>query len=288
MAHGVVQKRKSVFLLILAAFFWSTGGVLTKWIDWNPAAIAGMRSAIGGCMVLIVLGRPSFTWSVSQVGGGIAFSGTMISYVIANKLTTAANAILLQYTAPLYVALLGPLFLGERTKHFDWMMIILVLGGMVLFFLDSLTPTCFWGNISGIFCGFTFGLFALFMRKQKGESNLESLLIGCVICSVATLPFMCMGIPDVKSCCGLVLLGTVQFGLPFILYARAVKHVSALDSMLIPILEPLLNPLWAFLLLKEMPGIYAMIGGSIILCSVVIRGIIVTGKYREKTTIHQS
>jgi drug/metabolite transporter (DMT)-like permease len=99
---------------------------------------------------------------------------------------------------------------------------------------------------------------------------------------------MCTSIPDVKSCCGLVLLGIFQFGVPFILYARAVKHVNALDSMLIPIIEPLLNPLWAFLLLKEVPGIYAMIGGIIILCSVVIRGIIVTGKEREKTTMHQS
>jgi drug/metabolite transporter (DMT)-like permease len=278
MLPGLLKQNESVFLLVCAALCWSTGGVLTKCIDWNPAAIAGMRSVIGGLMVLLVLGRPSFTWTFSQVGGGIAFAGTMISYVIANKLTTAANAILLQYTAPIYVALLGPWLLGERTTRFDWIMIVVVLGGMVLFFLDSLTLTGFWGNISGIFCGFTFGLFALFMRKQKGQSNLESLLIGCMICTVVSLPFMVRDIPDVKSWFGLVLLGILQFGLPFILYARAVKNISALDSMLIPIIEPLLNPLWVFLILKEVPGIYALVAGAIILLSVIIRTFIIAGK----------
>jgi drug/metabolite transporter (DMT)-like permease len=266
-----------VALLILAALFWSTGGLLTKMIDWNPAAIAGMRSAVGGLMVLLVLGRPRFTWSFDQVGGGIAFAGTMITYVIANKLTTAANTIFLQYTSTIYVALFGPLFLGEKTTRFDWAVVTVVLGGMALFFLDSLDLAGFWGNVSGILCGLTFGLFALFMRRQKNESNLESLLIGCAICTAVSLPFMLEAPPGAGDWLGLALLGIFQFGIPFILYAAAVKNISALDSMLIPVIEPILNPLWVLLLLGEVPGAYALVGGAVILLSVTIRGLVRAG-----------
>ncbi|MBN1572123.1 MAG: DMT family transporter [Deltaproteobacteria bacterium] len=281
------RKRAIVFILI-AAVLWSLGGLLIKIIDWNPMAIAGMRSGIAGLMALgalFVLGRrPSFTLSFSQVGGALVYCATVILFVTSNKLTTAANAILLQYTAPIYVAMFGRWFLGERTTRFDWLIIAVVLGGMALFFLDSLTPGSFWGNVLAIISGVAFGWFVLFMRKQKKESTFESIILGNGLTLLICLPFMFKSMPDSKSWVGLILLGVFQLGLSYILYAAAIKHMTAIDSILIPTIEPLLNPLWVFLMLKERPGPWALVGGAVILVSITARGLMVA---RRRPTVHR-
>lgn len=271
------RHKRAVFFLIFAAVFWSLGGLLIKWIDWNPMAIAGTRSAIAGLVIILMFPflrrRPHFTFSPAQVLGGLTYALTVILFVLANKLTTAANVILLQYTAPIYVALLGSWFLGEKTTRQDWFMIATVMGGMLLFFFDTLKPGGLLGNILAIISGIAFGGFAVFMRKQKGGSTIESLLIGNFVTALVCLPFMFKSMPDPKGWVGLILLGVVQLGIPYILYSIAVKHVTALDSMLIPIIEPLLNPLWVFFLLGERPGPWALVGGAIVLISVTFRGI---------------
>jgi drug/metabolite transporter (DMT)-like permease len=252
-------------------------------------AIAGMRSAIAGFVVVLMflfLGRrPRFTFSPAQVLGGLTYSLTVILFVLANKLTTAANVILLQYTAPIYVALLASWFLGEKTTRWDWFVIATVIGGMLLFFLDTLEPGGFIGNILAIISGVTIGCFAIFMRMQKGESTIESLLIGNFVTALVCLPFMLQSMPDLKGWVGLTLLGVVQLGIPYILYAIAVKDVTALDSMLIPIIEPLLNPLWVFFLLGERPGPWALVGGAIVLISVTLRGVKIARMGPEKKPV---
>lgn len=272
------QRKRAVILIIITAVLWSLGGLLIKIIDWNPLAIAGMRSGIAGLMALgalFVLGRrPNFTLSFSQIGGALAYCVTVILFVTANKMTTAANAILLQYTAPIYIAMFGKWFLGERTTRFDWLIIALVLGGMALFFLDSLTPGGFWGNILAIISGVAFGWFVLFMRKQKKESTFESIILGNGLTLLICLPFMFKSMPDSKSWAGLIMLGVFQLGLSYILYSAAIKHVTAIDSILIPTIEPLLNPLWVFLMLGERPGPWALIGGGVVLVSITLRGVI--------------
>ncbi len=283
------RHKKAVFFLIFAAVLWSLGGLLIKWIDWNPMAIAGTRSAIAGLVIVLMFlflhRRPRFTFSPAQVLGGLTYSLTVILFVLSNKLTTAANVILLQYTAPIYVALLGSWFLGEKTTRQDWFTIATVMVGMLLFFFDALEPGGFLGNILAIISGITFGCFAVFMRMQKGGSTIESLLIGNFVTAFVCLPFMFKSMPDLKGCVGLALLGVVQLGIPYILYAVAVKDVTALDSMLIPIIEPLLNPLWVFLLLGERPGHWALLGGAIVLASVTFRGIRIARMGPEKKPI---
>jgi drug/metabolite transporter (DMT)-like permease len=123
--------------LVASALLWSVGGVLIKWVEWHPLAIAGVRSAIAAATLWAVLRRPRFDWSAAQIGGAVAYAATVLLYVSAVKLTTAANAILLQYTAPIYVALFGAWFLGERTTWLDWLAIACSLGGMALFFRDG-------------------------------------------------------------------------------------------------------------------------------------------------------
>ncbi|MBI3259907.1 MAG: EamA family transporter [Ignavibacteriae bacterium] len=272
----MTKTTNAVILLIITAILWSTGGVLIKYVSWNPLAIAGMRSAIASLIMIAVVGKPRITWSKVQMGGAIAYMATVVLFVTATKLTSAANAILLQYTGPIYVALFGRWFLGERTTRLDWITIGVVLGGMTLFFMDSLSSDGMLGNIIAIASGVAFAWLALFLRKQKNERPEDSIILGNWMATVIALPFMLTGgMPSGNSWIGLILLGVVQLGISYILYARAIRHVTALEALLIPVVEPILNPIWALLLLSEKPGSWAIIGGIIVLGAITLRGVIV-------------
>jgi drug/metabolite transporter (DMT)-like permease len=162
-------------LLLIAALCWSLGGVLIKSIDWPPMAIAGGRSAIAIPMILICIGRPRFSFSRAQIGGALGYAGTVILFVFATRMTTAANAIFLQYTAPIYVALIGRWYLGERASRIDWLVIAVALIGIGLFFMDRLTTAGFWGNIIALGSGLAFASVALFLRKEKAGSPVASM-----------------------------------------------------------------------------------------------------------------
>ena len=268
------ERQKAVVLLLCTAVLWSTGGLLIKWVDWHPMAIAGMRSAMAATFLLVVLRRPAFTWSGVQMSGGVAYAASVLSFVVATKLTTAANAILLVYTAPIYVAMLSAWFLQERVTALDWLTILLVLSGMGVFFFERLTVEGFWGNICAIVGGMAFAWVVLCLRKQKGVSPLQTVLLGNILAAAAGLPFMFESMPSLSSWIALSLSGTLQIGLAFVLYAVAIRSVSALEAILIPTIEPLLNPLWVFLVVGEKPSMWTVIGGSIVIVSVTVRGLV--------------
>jgi drug/metabolite transporter (DMT)-like permease len=261
----------AILYLIIASLLWSTGGFFIKWIQWNPIAIAGMRSAISSALIWLVLRRPKFNRSKEQMLCAFAYSATVILFVVANKLTTAANVILLQYTAPVYVALFGFAVLKEKTTKTDWITIIVVLGGMVLFFLDDIDTTSILGNALAVLSGMTFSAVVLLMRKQKNGSPLESILLGNIITAVVGIPFMFQTAPSSTTWAGLILMGTLQLGLPYILYSAAIKSVSALEAVLIPVIEPIVNPIWVFLMIGEIPGKWSIIGGAVVLIAVTFR-----------------
>ena len=241
-------------LLLLASLCWSLGGVLIKSIDWPPMAVAGGRSAIAIPLMLIFVGRPKFTFSAAQIGGAVGYALTVVLFVFATRMTTAANAIFLQYTAPIYVAILGRWYLNERALRIDWLVIVVALGGIALFFMDRLTVSGFWGNIVALGSGIAFASVAIFLRKEKAGSPVTSIILGNIIVAVAGAPFMLQTSLGVGDGWRLLLLGTVQLGLPYVFYAAAIKHVTALEATLIPLLEPVLNPLWVMLALGERPG----------------------------------
>jgi drug/metabolite transporter (DMT)-like permease len=118
---------------------WSLGGLLLKLVDWHPLAVAGGRGLIAGVFLLVWVRRPKFTWSATQIGAAVAYAACTVLFAVANKFTTAANAIFLQYTAPIYIALLSFWILGERTRRADWITIAFAIGGMTLFFVEELT-----------------------------------------------------------------------------------------------------------------------------------------------------
>lgn len=278
---------QSVLLLIATALLWSMGGVLLKSVQWHPLALAGARSGIAAIVIGLYLwfsqGVIRFKWSFNLIAGALCYASTVTLYVAANNLTTNANAVVLQYTAPVYVALFGVWFLKEKLTAMDILIIVLVMSGVGLFFADKLTPEGMNGIILALASGVTMGWMTLFVRKQKDGSSLESLLLGNILSAVIGIPFIMLhGLPPTNMQLLFVLiLGAVQIGIPYILYARALRNATALDAVVITMLEPILSPLWVMLALGEKPDTYAMIGCAIVLCSVALRGILISRRKPE-------
>jgi drug/metabolite transporter (DMT)-like permease len=265
------HRARGIIFAFTAGVLWSLGGLLIKSVDWTPLAIAGARSGVAALVFLAFLRRPHFTWSWTQIGAAIAYCAAVISFVAANKLTTAANAILLQYTAPIYAALLGWWLLNEKVVRSDWITIAAVTAGMALFFLDKLTLGGMQGNLLAMFSGVAFAVMATLLRKQRHGSPAESLLLGNILTFLVGIPAMIDSPPTLPVVPGILLLGTLQLGLSYVLYAEAMKHITTLEGMLVPTIEPILNPIWVMLLLHETPGPWAIAGGMVVLAAVTGR-----------------
>ena len=279
-----MKRSHALLLLILTAFFWSLGGLMIKKVNLHPVAIAGWRSAIAVVFLLLWTRKPKITWSRPQMGCAVAYAANMFSFIAATKLTTAANAILLQYTAPAYVAIFGIRLLKEYPRRLDWWAVGLTLMGMVLFFFDRISLTGMWGNLAGISAGITFAWLVLLLRKQKDGSPVESVILGNALTALLAIPMLVRNIPTGQDWIWLVLLGSIQTAVPYIIYSIAIRHVTALEGTLVPVIEPLLNPTWAFLFLGETPGFWAVVGGIIILSVVTLRSIISPGPARLDPT----
>lgn len=265
---------RAVGQLLFAALLWSIGGVLIKWIDWPPLAVAGGRGLIAATFLLLTQRGLRFTGSPVQIAAAVAYAACTFTFVSATKLTTAANAILLQYTAPVWVALLGAWLLAERTTRADWIAIGVTFAGMALFFADGLQLSGVWGNAIGAFSGFSFAAMAMLMRKQKHGSATESIILGNLIAGLVGLPFIVAAPPlDTFGWAALIVLGVVQLGVSYALYSRAIKYVTALEAVLIPVIEPVLNPLWVMVFIGEKPGSLALCGGVLVLAAVTWRAV---------------
>lgn len=270
---------KSVGILAMAAtaFLWSIAGLFIKVIDWNPIAIAGMRSLIASIVIFIYLKHPRIHLSFQQIAASVASAATMLLFVCANKTTTAANAILLQYCAPVFTVFVSAIFLKERTRVEQFVAFPLVMAGMIFMFFDELSGGKLFGNVLAIMSAITFSFYIVFMRMQKDGSPLESILLAhwltAGICIIISL-FLPAPHITLKSLFSIVVLGFVQSGLSAILFSIAIKRVSAVQANLIAVIEPVFNPGWVFIVIGETPGSHALIGGGIIVLAVTIASII--------------
>lgn len=269
------EKSKAMLLMAATALMWSSGGLVIKLVDWHPMAITGVRSALAALTLLLLFrGRLSFRLSPVRLGAALGYAGLLITNVAATKLTTAANAILLAYTAPIYVALLAPVFLKEKTRRSDWLFIAITVCGMVLFFLDKLSPSGWWGNVIAMGTGISYAVFTLCMRAQKDASPVESVIMGHGITALCGLPFMLTTAPGAEGWLGLVYLGVLQQGVSLALYTWAIKRLGAVEAILIMTLEPIFNPVWVALGYGELPGAWAVAGGVVVISAVTLRGLL--------------
>jgi drug/metabolite transporter (DMT)-like permease len=274
---------RHVLLLLAAAILWSLGGVLIKSIDLTPVAIAGTRSLIA--TVIMSLALPGVLRKISwqTIPGAIAYAATVFLFVVATKLTTAANAIFLQYTAPIYIALISPWFLGERIKWLDWLLVLLALSGVGLFFFDRLSLQGLSGVFAALGSGFAFAWLAVLMRRQKARSPEAVVLLGNTFTFLVALPWTFPILRIEENGPPLLLLGVVQLTIPYLLYSLAIRHVRALDASIISIIEPILNPIWVMLATSERPAYWSVVGGSIVLATSLTRSLLVSRSIPAET-----
>jgi drug/metabolite transporter (DMT)-like permease len=268
-------RSRSIIALVIAIFFLSTSGLLIKLSSWDALALNGARSLIAAAVIWIYLRHPHFTWSRAQVGGAIAYAVMVVTFVQATRWTTAANAVFLQFTAPLWVALFGIWLLGERPRRSDWVTMVAIGLGMLLFFGDELSTTGTWGNLLAIFSGMCMALMFIALRRQKDGSPVETVLLGNLIAGVIGLPFILFGDQPftTREISIILFLGIFQLGLPFIVVTLAAKQLRAIEQILIQSLEPILNPIWVFLIIDERPAPSALIGAAIVTTAVIFHAI---------------
>jgi DME family drug/metabolite transporter len=265
--------------IFAAALLFSIGGAGIKACALTSWQVAGFRSGIAALVILLVLpdSRRGWTWRTTLVG--TAYAATMILFVLANKLTTSANTIFLQSTAPLYVLLLAPWILKERTRPSDLLVMLMVGLGLVLFFVGSEAPVLtapapLRGNILAVVSGLTWALTIMGMRwlgreEREGRGTAApAVAAGNLIALLVSLPF---ALPVVEArpvdWAIVVGLGTVQIGLAYLFLTRALRLVPAFEAMILLLLEPALNPIWAWLIHGERPGALPISGGALILAA---------------------
>ena len=268
----------AIVCVVLASLLWSTGGLLIKMVSWHPIAISGMRSGISSLVMLI------FYFSVYKrlprrpnkyvLMGAINYMFLVMLFVSANKLTTSANAILLQFTAPAWAMVIGALFLKEKFSKKDVSTVIIVFLGMFLFFVGDLKSGSLIGNTLAVVSGISMALMIISLKRIQGRKPIEIVIWGNILTFFIAIPFYSGITLASANIIGVLLLGVFQLGLSYIFFTKGIENVSVLEGILIPVLEPLLNPFWVFLGTGEKPSVFAFIGGVIVLSAVVYHSII--------------
>lgn len=272
---AMTDKKKSMIMMAVCACMWSIGGIFIKLVSWNSFLIAGGRSVfaamvLGGFMYIT---KTKVNVCKYSVGAAVSLTGVFFCFIAANKLTTAANAIILQYTAPIFILMISILFLHQKVQKREVIVVGITLIGIILFFFDELSP----GNVAGNLLGIAAGLFLaiMFMLVGLGGGKDDSIrLTGIFFAHILTaLIGIPVGLPLTESFAPkeficILILGVIQLGIPYVLYALASRDCSPLACSLIGMLEPLLNPVWVFIFDGERPGVYALIGGIVVIAAV--------------------
>ena len=280
--------RRAVLAVAGAAVLWSTGGLFIKLAPMPALAVACGRSLIAGLFYLALL-RPNLRaarWTTAA-----AYAACIITFVSATKLTTAANAIFLQYTGPAYVLVLSPFLLDEPFRPIDGACVVLSLAGMSLFFVGQIETGQLLGNLLAIASGVFFALAIVLLRREAKSGSgdaLPSTTLGNLIAAAVTLPWALKAAPEMLSLKGggvLLYLGIVQLGLAYFLFVRGVRRVPAAEASLISMLEPVLNPVWVLIGFGERPGPWAIAGGAIVIAAVAIRTLVPQPQRASTTSV---
>lgn len=208
-----------------------------------------------------------------EIFHALSLTLTVILFVMATKMGAAANAIFLQSTAPLYVAIFGALILKEKLRAHDFVILGIVGVGMLLFFADDMSATSLQANILGLSSGLTFAVYILMSRKAPTEGSFRAIIWGNFFTVLICAPALLKAVPTQNDILGLLFLGVFQLALSYYIYCKAAPYVSALKASLIFLLEPLLNPIWVFLVVGERPSPKALVGGLLVIGALAIKQI---------------
>lgn len=268
------KKTTAMLMMAMCAILWSTGGIFIKLISWSPLLIAGARSLIsaGVLGVYMAYTKTPIKMCKYSIGAGIGLCGCCTLFVLSNKLTTAANAIVLQYSAPVFILIISALMFKQKLKKKEVLAVAGTMFGIVLFFFDQLAPGNVLGNVLAILSGIFLAVMFVMVGQAGGDDSIRmsGILFAHLLTAAIGIP---IGIIGTSSYSGMeifyiVILGIFQLGIPYVLYAVASRDCPPLACSLIGMIEPLLNPVWVFIFAGELPGIFAFAGAVIIIAVV--------------------
>lgn len=260
--------------MLLCAALWSIAGIFIKLIPWNGFAVAGIRSLIAALTIAVymtITGK-RYIFSKNTLVGGFFAGSVYTCFTVANKLTTAANAIVLQFTSPVFIVVFSAIFLKQRISKKDFAVVAATLIGIALFFFDQLKPGYILGNIVAIAAGmFMAGMF-ITVGTIEGDERFSAILNGQLFTFLVGLPFIITTKPEFTTTAVvcIFILGVFQLGISYILYVKATRYCPPLACCLLGALEPLLNPVWVLIFDGERPGVFALIGGVIVVISITV------------------
>ena len=276
--HSRIVSRLQLFA---AAFLFSTGGAAIKACTLSSWQVASLRSGIAAAALWIMLPAARRGWTWRTLVSALAYAATLVLFVLANKLTTSANAIFLQSSGPLYMLALGPMVLKEPVRRIDILVMAMVGAGAAMLFgggerVAATAPNPAAGNILAALSGFTWALTITSLRwfgkhDPQGDAAGATVIAGNIIAFGFALPF---GLPIVRiapvDAFVLLYLGVFQIGLAYFLLTRSIRHVPGLEASTLLLVEPVFNPVWSWFLHSERPGPAALIGGAIIMSATLL------------------
>jgi DME family drug/metabolite transporter len=261
--------------VLAAAIIWSTGGLFIKWTSLSGLELSFGRSLLAAITVAIFTRREGFGINRVTAVASLLYAALLLLFVLATKETTAANAIFLQYTAPLYVLILEPLFYKEKFRRRDLLTVIACVVGMSLFFVGKLRPQDVTGNLLALASGLCFAFYFLLLRHSSSRevNRASSVIYGNLLVVLIAAPAGLAALPRLGLHDGLsvIYLGVVQIGVAYTLFTLGMSRgIRSLDAGIVGYIEPVLNPIWVFLVLGERPSKWALVGGAIIISAVVV------------------
>lgn len=266
------EHRKGILAIILAAVVWSTGGLFIKLLPFDALSILFYRSGFSAAIFAAIYYKNIFHVNKTSIASSVFYCSLLIAFVMSTKLTTAANAIFLQYTAPIYVLLLEPLLFRQKMKRSDLLCILACVGGMFLFFSDQFGGGSLKGNLLGLLSGFMLAGFILAQRINKAVYHFSAIFWGNILVLLVSFPsFLHAPSPTTPQWAMLAFLGIVQIGVGYIAFTYGLKRSTATESSLLAMIEPILNPIWVMIGYGEWPSYLAILGGSIILVALSTR-----------------
>jgi drug/metabolite transporter (DMT)-like permease len=281
--QNFADHKKGILAVIAAALLWSTGGIFIKLISLNAFQLSCLRSMFAAAVFIFLFRRKLLEVNTFTFINAAFYAAILILFVVATKMTTAANAIFLQYTAPIYVLFLEPLINKTKYQLINVVTIVFCFIGMVLFFIGELSPGYFEGNIIALLSGIAFAAFLIGMRKNRPEYQFSSIFYGNFLISVICLPSL-FSIEQISlSNFGMIaFLGIFQIGIAYAFFSYGLKRVYAIEASLISMIEPVLNPVWVFIGYGETPAYLAIIGGIVIVSAISIRAFVLESPLPQK------
>lgn len=263
---------KGIIFILIAAILWSTGGLFIKLIPMSAYQISFMRSLFAATALIILSGKSSFVFNRLTILNALFYAAILILFVAATKLTTAANAIFLQYTAPIYVLVLEPMLLKTKFEKQNIYSVVICFTGMALFFVSDMDGGQMAGNILALLSGVAFAAFLIGMRKNGEKFQNSTVITGnlliVLICSFSFDAGLMFSAPSLWMT---LFLGVFQIGLAYFLFNLGLKRVYAIEASLISMIEPVLNPIWVFFWYGESPSYWTLVGGSVILTGLLLK-----------------